>query len=520
MVSGTDVAGDGAASPDRVAAGTDGLVRFAVILVVVLTVIRLAVAGRFDLFFDEAYYWVWSEHLAAGYYDHPPMVAYFIRAGTILFGDTELGVRFFGILAGAADAFLVYGIMQTLTGNRRIAAWAMILMSVTTISAFSVMIVPDQPMMLFWLGAFYGLAKVARGGRPAWWLVVGLMGGLAAASKLTTLFLALAVPLWLAVVPELRVWFRRPWIYAAAAVAFGVFLPVLVWNAQNDWAAFWLQYNRPQFDDASIVSFLTYLGIVPLMIGPVAVVFVVAGIRASLRGGRIWRRPATALLFIAPLPLVLYLGIHSFGETIGVHWVAPIVAVGAMLGAIGIEDLRGRPSRWPRIVVACRKAIVPVGVFVSVVFYALILESFLPIPREYDWTERFSGWEEFASRVEEARVDTGSDYILAPTYSIYALLRFYSDPEALIYPLADRARWDTFGDFALMSPDAQSQRALYVGEWGRFHTMNVLATYFATYEQIGRIDRERRPGSVDRKWIFTAENPLAAALPLYSRGSP
>ena len=34
------------------------------------------------LSFDEAYYWLWSKHLACGYYDHPPMIAFVIRAGT------------------------------------------------------------------------------------------------------------------------------------------------------------------------------------------------------------------------------------------------------------------------------------------------------------------------------------------------------------------------------------------------------------------------------------------------------
>ncbi len=520
LVSAIDGAGDRALPADRGAAGADRLVRFAVILTVVLTTIRLAVAGRFDLFFDEAYYWVWSEQLAAGYYDHPPMVAYFIRAGTMLFGDTEFGVRFFGVLAGAADAFLVFGIMHALTANRRIAAWSMILMGVTTMSAFSVMMVPDQPMMLFWLAALYGLARIARGGRPAWWLFVGLMGGLAAVSKLTTLFLALAVPLWLAVVPSLRVWFRRPWIYAATAVALIVFLPVLLWNIENEWAAFSLQYNRPQFAQASIGSFLQYLSLLPLMIGPFALVPVLAGVLAAFRGGGAWRYPATALLILSPLPLAIYLGVHSFGEWIGAHWVAPIVAVGAMLGAIGIEDIRGRTDTWPRIVSAFGKAVVPVGVLVTVTFYALIMERILPIPREYDMTERFKGWDEFAATVEQARDDTGADYILAPNYSLYSLLRFYGEPGSRIYPLDDRARWDTFGDLAILGPEARSERGLYVGEWGRFHTLNVVEAHFATSEEIGRIARPIRLDSVDQKWIFTVADPLPAAMALFRDRGP
>jgi hypothetical protein len=51
-----------------------------------LTVVRLWVAAVTPLAPDEAYYWVWSRALAAGYLDHPPMVALWIRIGTVFAG--------------------------------------------------------------------------------------------------------------------------------------------------------------------------------------------------------------------------------------------------------------------------------------------------------------------------------------------------------------------------------------------------------------------------------------------------
>src|SRR5262245_15833853 len=67
--------------------------QIALLLVVVLIAVRGVVAAITPLAFDEAYYWQWSKNLAWGYYDHPPMIAFMIRAGTELFGDTSLGVR-------------------------------------------------------------------------------------------------------------------------------------------------------------------------------------------------------------------------------------------------------------------------------------------------------------------------------------------------------------------------------------------------------------------------------------------
>ena len=54
---------------------------------------RCVVSALRQLAPDEAYYWVWSRHLALSYFDHGPMVAWLIRLGTLAGGQTELGVR-------------------------------------------------------------------------------------------------------------------------------------------------------------------------------------------------------------------------------------------------------------------------------------------------------------------------------------------------------------------------------------------------------------------------------------------
>src|SRR5262245_63835401 len=68
--------------------------RGAGLLIVVLILLRAGMAGFAPLAFDEAYYWLWSKHLAAGYLDHPPMIAWIIRASILIFGDTAFGIRF------------------------------------------------------------------------------------------------------------------------------------------------------------------------------------------------------------------------------------------------------------------------------------------------------------------------------------------------------------------------------------------------------------------------------------------
>src|SRR3954453_12678954 len=123
------------------------LLRNTVGTILALVVLRLISAAYTPLTFDEAYYWTWSKHLAGGYYDHPPMVAVVIRLGTLIAGDTELGVRLVSILLARPMSWAVYEATVVLFGSRRVAATSTILLNVTLMAAVGTMIVtPDAPL--------------------------------------------------------------------------------------------------------------------------------------------------------------------------------------------------------------------------------------------------------------------------------------------------------------------------------------------------------------------------------------
>src|SRR3954454_17677343 len=107
------------------------IVRNTALVILALVGLRLVAAAFTPLTFDEAYYWMWSKNLAGGYYDHPPAVAYVIRAGTMIAGDTELGVRLASILLALPMSFVVYRAAAILFGGIRVAATATILLNVT-----------------------------------------------------------------------------------------------------------------------------------------------------------------------------------------------------------------------------------------------------------------------------------------------------------------------------------------------------------------------------------------------------
>src|SRR3979411_366243 len=217
--------------------------------ILALVALRRVAASWTPLTFDEAYYWMWSKHLAGGYYDHPPGVAFVIRLGTMIAGDTELGVRLVSILLALPMSWAVYRTASILFGVR-LASTATILLNVTLMAAVGTLIVtPDAPLLVASSFVLFSLAKVLQTGRGAWWLAVGVATGTALLSKYTALFFGPAILIWLVAVPKLRRWLLSPWLYLGGLVALSMFSPVILWNADHHWVSFIKQIGRARIED-------------------------------------------------------------------------------------------------------------------------------------------------------------------------------------------------------------------------------------------------------------------------------
>src|SRR6202051_1065845 len=226
------------------------LVRNTALTLLTLVALRLVAPAVTPLTFDEAYYWMWSKHLAGGYYDHPPMVAVVIRLGTMIAGDTELGVRLVSILLALPMSWAVYRTAAILFGGVRVATTAALLLNVTLMAAVGTLIVtPDAPLLVASSLVLLCLAKVLETGRGAWWLSAGAAVGAALLSKYTALFFGPAIFIWLVAVPKLRRWLISPWPYLGGLVSLMIFSPVMLWNADHQWVSFIKQIGRAKIED-------------------------------------------------------------------------------------------------------------------------------------------------------------------------------------------------------------------------------------------------------------------------------
>ncbi len=214
-------------------------------IILTALVVRLGVAAVVPLYPDEAYYWEWSRRLAAGYFDHPPLIAFFIRAGTTLLGPTPLGVRLLPVLCGAVTAWAAM-LTARLMAGRVAGDVAAVTFSVLPILAGAfVLATPDAPLLAFLalaaLCITQALLESNRRTSLGWWLGAGALTGAALASKYTAVLLPLGVLAAFVVTPALRTELRKPGPWLAVAVAGLMFYPVIRWNAQHDWTSFRFQ---------------------------------------------------------------------------------------------------------------------------------------------------------------------------------------------------------------------------------------------------------------------------------------
>jgi len=466
------------------------LIRNTSLTILALVALRLVAAAWTPITFDEAYYWMWSKHLAGGFYDHPPMVALVIRAGTLIAGDTELGVRLVSILLALPMSFAVYRSSEILFGGQCVAATATILLNVTLMAAVGTLIVtPDAPLLVASSFVLFFLAKVLETGRGAWWLAVGAAIGCALVSKYTALFFGAAILIWLVVVPKQRRWLLSPWPYLGAVVAFAIFAPVILWNADHQWVSFLKQISgRARIGDFRPA----YIGeLIPTQIAfatPFIFILGAMGLHALARR-KAGALPARVLVNVMFWTITFYFVWHSLHARVEANWFAPVYPAFAIAAAVAAHLVRWEP-RWQPLSNFCLRWAAPVGILM---FAALIVQANTGWLSGYrrDATVRSVGvgWRELAQGIDEVRKRTGATCVLASDYGTTSWLAFYLPPGTCVAQQTQRVRWVNMPE-----PSAAELAGplLYVDEV-KPRAQLFLKDNFARIEEVAELPRKRGP---------------------------
>ena len=435
---------------------------------------RLGYAATRQLVPDEAFYWVLSRHPSTGYLDHPPMVAYIIRIGTMLFGSNELGVR-----AGAA--VLAFGTLLVLLamcrrlidGERATILLGVIWLCSPLFAGLSTLMTPDTPAIFFSVCAMACAVSAMIGSgelltRPDalhWeevpsaeadptnstrlWLAFGLFTGLAMVSKYTAVLPAGAVGMALLTSGEGRRQFRKPGIWLAVIVALLVFSPVIYWNATHQWASFKFQFHHGLDDAESAgddsgghwlrVHFVSLGKFLAGQIGFFTPVFFIFGIVVVAIRWRHYRELSPAfriLVWSATVPL-LFLGFTAFrsGKPGEGNWPAFGYFPMSLLLMEHVAR-RWKPLDAKFLKIGCGVAL---GITIALHSPDLVYAGLKRIGLQDHFPRKmndFYGWREMAASVQQAR---GNAPVITGRHQDAAELSFYlpGQPEVWVLPLTD-----------------------------------------------------------------------------------
>ena len=444
-------------------------------------VLRLAYMGSVELLPEEAYYWNYSRHLDFGYLDHPPMVAWLIRLGTAAFGQSQFGVRVGALCCGLITSVFTYRLTRNLFGEASALAAVLLAQALPFFFLSGLLMTPDAPLTAAWSASLYYLERAFLAGRRGAWWGLGIAVGIGAISKYSIGLIApvaLGFMLW---DRESRRWWSRWEPYGAALLALAIFSPVILWNAQHQWASFLFQTSR-RLAEATKFALHKLIASALVLITPTGVLAVAAELtdrnayrsadaHAGDHGDARRRRLFIRVAVLVPLSVFAIFSLrHEVKlDWTGAPWTAalPAMAAGMMAAGTKLSGFRA----W------IRAAWMPTLVTMLLILGAGLHYLVLGIPGlgYSKHTELIPvGWRDLSAQIGEIaaaiRRETGRDPLIVgmDRYMIASELAFYGT--ARTNSVVETSSSHLFGGIGLMygrwtPAEAQEGRTLLLVAW-------------------------------------------------------
>ena len=509
--------------------------------VLAITAVRLTLLATTDLEFDEAHYWMWSERLAPAYFSKGPGVAFAIRAGTMLFGSNEFGVRFFSPLLGAGTSLLLFYLTRRLFGSRP-ALWAVIGLNATPIFNIGAFLMTIDPLsVFFWVAAMFSFWRVVeRSPKFSWhWLLTGALIGLGFLGKYTNAFELVSITAIIALNPKLQREFRRPGFYLMLVTFAAFCVPPVRWNSQHAWITLAHLRARGGVEHAFGVhpgELLTFLGQHFLVYSPLIFLGIAWAAIASWNRSR--QQPKRLFLLWFGLPVFAFYALLSINKAAAPNWDAlAFPSLGLLAIAFWQERIQ---NRWIWRLAAAGALII--GLLMSVpALDSDILRSIGVKLSRRDPADRMRGWKSATEALEDLRHDVearGNEklFLIADERDRASEISFYlrnkrvegpGDPPCYLVESQDIVNqfsfWPRYDEFVdrpptLPNPDQQTyteergvnlftgRSALFVQDANRKNPPHNIRAGFASVDRIAEIEVQRF-GKTVRTWdVYLCRN--------------
>ncbi len=283
----------------------------------------------FNLFGDEAQYWLWSKNIDFGYFSKPPFLSWIIRVYTEILGGSFVSLKLLPSFVYLLIAWSIYNLLLNSGLNKKDSfAGCLVFLFIPAVSFSSFIISTDLFLLLFWTLSLNELIKIKSEQPLKNFILLGIFLGLAFLSKYAAIYFVIC--LFVLILFDKR--FREIFLdnllgfCLTFLCVFIIIVPNIIWNFNNDWITLQHTSDNANFGNIEIdlIRGLEFLLIQVLMLGP----FMVLG---GLFGFNKWNY-IQKIFLIFSIPIILIVLIEAIIVRANANWAAPaLISLFALL---------------------------------------------------------------------------------------------------------------------------------------------------------------------------------------------
>lgn len=466
--------------------------------------------GYISLDPDEAQYWTWSQNLDFGFYSKPPGVAWQIWLGCKLFGQNELGVRFFSVVFSMLTSFAIYLLAFCMGGTGRLAFWSALILAFSPIGLMGTFAATtDVGFILFWTLTLCPLVwALYKQKAPNYYLV----GSFILMASLFKWPIFILWPLILFACLVYRPLYNKS-IWAGIGISLLGFAPSIFWNMSNEWATFKHVFTQSAKGSTSRPNFWDFFGAQFGVLSPIFFILFLLSLVEVLK--KKWRaqRPLLFCAFVSAFILGMFL-VMSLFKKIQANWALYAYPSATVLIAWYALDALSKGDRWLRRGLAL--SIMMVSVMVSIPF--LQKQSYLSkriLPYRINPFRHSLGWSQLQSELKDIPYNPEENFYFSDSYQLASLLSFYGPVQKRQYFLnVSNKRKNQFDFWPSMADEKLGKTGYYIWadnsknfiqdvDYRKNKAIRLLTPYFEEIEFVKIIP------------LFTAHNQLVKGALLF-----
>ena len=287
-----------------------------IISLVVIFRVFFDVINEIETHYEEAQYWVWSQNPSLSYLSKGPLIANAISVSNFIFGQTYLGLKFFSYLALIGSIFFLSLGSKQLSKNKNYFTTGLLISALSpALFLLGGVASTDIFLFFFWSIALYAYISFYVTRDERWFYIIALSVGLGILTKLSMILFPLSILIYF-LFSKMRKYFFSVHLYLAALLVLILSLPILIWNAQNDWVTIsheigHLVSSKPS-QNAEILFLTLFVTI------PSSLFLIQKEIRSKIFNARF------GFLLYPILVMVIFFVIKSFSGKIQPNWSIPV----------------------------------------------------------------------------------------------------------------------------------------------------------------------------------------------------